>query len=355
MGIPPNLIARHLCELLPMQIQARVFGDHAFVSQYGRLSRTALTIGGRVSIDQHVLITAVRRLLAGQGAQKLKDISGDQLTVMLDHGTVVLKELGGKDRKQQIALPDLAALSPSLDQRVQALKRLIDSFGPTAPDFSAMMIAAENREITDDEFADLIDERINGFAFHKAQIEAAHQTDRIQLADIVPDSLHYYEHFCGPAPSLIPPEEYIAITLPAYRQQLLRRNLVEGLEICLLGALRDDLTPASWSCNIPDDDMWKALQAIDTRANPFVALGVLDIAITRQHDSRYESLASEIIVELGKDTLLRPDGVDCYEILPLLLSSHSTVSMCWKGVHYVHLSGSACAHGCMPVYSCNRL
>jgi hypothetical protein len=75
--------------------------------------------------------------------------------------------------------------------------------------------------------------------------------------------------------------------------------------------------PAAWTSHVSDDDMWQALQSIDTRANPFVALGVLDIAITRQHDSRYESLASEIIVELGKDKLLRPDGVDYYEILSL--------------------------------------
>jgi hypothetical protein len=75
--------------------------------------------------------------------------------------------------------------------------------------------------------------------------------------------------------------------------------------------------PAAWTSNISDDDMWNALEAIDTRANPFAALGVLDIAITRQHDSRYEALANEVIIELGKDTLLRPDGVDCYEILPL--------------------------------------
>lgn len=317
MGIPPILIARHLCELLPTQIQARVLTDHAFVSQYGRLSRTALTIGGRVSIDQHVLVAAARRLLAGQGDQELKDISGNQLTVILDHSTVVLKVLGENAQKQQIALPDLAVLSPSPEQRAQALKRMVDSFGPTAPDFSALKTAAENRELTDNEFADLLDERINGFACRKAKIAAAHQTDQIQLADIVPDSLHYYEQFCGPDPSLILPEEYIAVTLPAHRQQLLRRNLVEGLEICLLGALRDDLTPASWTSNIPDDDMWEALQTIDTRANPFAALGVLDIAITRQHDSRYETLAREKIIELGKDKLSRPDGVDCYEILPL--------------------------------------
>lgn len=317
MGIHPILIARHLCELLPKQIQARVLGDHAFVSQYGRLFRTALTIGGRVSVDQHELVAAARRLLGGQGNQKLKDISGSQLSVMLDHGTVVLKVVGQKDQEQLIALPDLSVLSPSLEQRVQALKRMVDSFGPAAPDFSALETAAEDRELTDEEVVDLLEERSTGFAAYKVRIEMAHRADRVEVDDIVPDSLRYYELYCGPDPRLLPPEEYLSVVLSTYRQQLLQRNLLKGLEICLLGAHRDDLMPAAWTSHVSDDDMWQAVQAIDTRANPFAALGVLDIAITRQHDSRYMTLASQTVVELGKNQLLRPDGMDSYEILPL--------------------------------------
>ena len=317
MRVPLILIARHLCELLPSLIQTRVFGDHAFVSQYGRLSRTALTIGGRISVDQHELVTAARRLLAGQANQELKDLSGNQLTVKFDRSTVVLKVFGENDQEQQIALPDLTILSPNLDQRVHALKCLIDSFGPTAPDFSALITVAANRELTDEEIADLLEERSAGFASYKVRIEMAHTTDRIEVDDIVPDSLRYYELYCGPDPRLLPPEEYLSAVLPAYRQRLLQRNLLKGLEICLLGALRDDLMPAAWTSHVSDDEMWQTLQSINTRANPFAALGVLDIAITRQHDSRYKSLASEIMVELGKDKLVRPDGVDCYEVLHL--------------------------------------
>lgn len=245
MKIPSILIARHLCELLPSQIQTRIFGDHAFVSQYGRLSRTVLTIDGRVSIDQHELVAAARRLLAGQGDQKLKDTSGNQLTVTLDRSTVVLKVLGEKDQEQQIALPDLAVLSPSFDQRVQALKRMIDSFGPAAPDFSALTTAAGNRELTDEEIADLLEERSTGFASHMVRIEMAHRGHQVEVDDIVPDSLRYYELYCGPDPRSLHPEKYLSEVLPSYRQRLLQRNLLKGLEICLLGALRDDLMPAA--------------------------------------------------------------------------------------------------------------
>ncbi len=317
MRIAPILIARHLCDLLPSQVRTRVLGDHAFVSRYGQLSKTIMTVGTTVSIDQLELFAVVRRVLAGKGSQKLTDISGRVLLVTSDQDTVALKDAGQNDQIPLVALPDLIVLSPSHDRRTHALKRMIDSFGPTAPDFSALQIAAESRELTDQEIADLLEERSIGFAAHRARVAMAHESNRIYVDDIVPNSLRYYEDFCGPDPGPLVPEEYLTVALPSYRRQLLERNLVRGLEICLLGALRDDLMPAAWTSNISDDDMWNALQSIDTRANPFAALGVLDIAITRQNDSRFKTLASETMIELVKDPLLRPDGLDCYEILPL--------------------------------------
>lgn len=79
MGIDRALIARHLCDILPSQVQARVLGDHAFTSQYGPLSRTIVTIGAGISIDQLELLAAVRRVLAGKRNQSVNDVSGRQL------------------------------------------------------------------------------------------------------------------------------------------------------------------------------------------------------------------------------------------------------------------------------------
>ena len=83
-------------------------------------------------------------------------------------------------------------------------------------------------------------------------------------------------------------------------------------------------------------------------SNPFAAFGVLDIAITRQQDPRYKTLASEMMIELGKDQLLRPDGVDCCDILHLFTQLTLDQSTCLKAVRYGTRLGNACAHGCMP-------
>lgn len=317
MRIPPILIARHLCDLLPSQVRTRVLADHAFVSQYGHILKTIITIGGSLSIDQVELFSAARGALAGKGNQSLKDILGRQFLVTSDEDTVSLKSVGKQDQELTVALPDLIVLSPSRDHRTRALKRMIDSFGPVTPDFSAFQVTAESRELTDNEVAELFSERSKGFEAYRTQLAIAHESDRIRVDDIVPHSVGYYETFCGPDPHGVLPEKYLTGVLPAYRQQLLKRNLARGLEICLLGALRDDLMPGVWTSNISDDEMWSTLEAIEARTNPFVALGMLDIALARQHNNRYKALAAELVAMLGQDQLLRPDGVDGYEILPL--------------------------------------
>lgn len=317
MEIDRALIARYLCDLLPSRVQARVQGDHDFMSQYGLLSRTIVTIGAGISIDQGELMEAARRALAGQGNQSVKDVSGHEFLVVSDHGTVVLKGMVEEELKQLTDLPDLMVLSPCREDRTRAFNRVIDRLGPTAPDFSVLQMAIGERELTYAETAGLLEEICIGFEAHRARIVAAHNLDQIKIDDVVPDSLSYYERFCGPNPRSAMPEEYLAEVLPAYRKKLLGGNIARGLEICLLGALRDDLVPTAWAGDISDDDMWSALEEIDTRGNLFLLLGILDIAITRQRDERYKTLASETMSKLVQEQLLRPDGVDCYEILPL--------------------------------------
>ncbi|MEO8325886.1 MAG: hypothetical protein ABI618_08560, partial [Nitrospirota bacterium] len=223
----------------------------------------------------------------------------------------------GKDPRILAPLGQFLILSPDKDTRIQAINKLMDWLGPTAPDFSVLLMAAEEREITDAETEDILEEMINGFEAHRTRIAAAHNGGQLQLDDIVPDSLSYFERFCGPNPRGKSPEEYLTKILPSYGKQLLHRNLKRGLEISLLGALRDDLLPTTWTANVPDDEMWDALKSIDMQGNLFGNLGTLDIAINRQHDERYRTLADEIMTNLLQGQLLRSDGVDCFELLPL--------------------------------------
>ena len=276
-----------------------------------------MTFAAGPSMDQGELFAAIRQALARHEDQRVKDNDGNDVLVIFKNDTILLKMMVEKELKILGELGDLMILSPDRNTRMRALNNILDCLGPTAPDFSALHRAAEEREVTDEEAGNLLEERSSGFEAHRTRITTAHNGGQLQLDDIVPDSLSYFERFCGPNPGGISPEEYLTKILPSYREQLLNRKLGRGLEICLLGALRDDLLPTAWTANVTDDEMWNALESIDMQGNLFGLLGTLDIAINRQHDERYKTLADEIMNNLLQEQLLRPDGVNCYELLPL--------------------------------------
>ncbi len=218
---------------------------------------------------------------------------------------------------REFRLPELAILSSRPDKRMQVLGQLLDQLGPAAPDFSALRQAAEERELSDDEVGELLAERYDGVAALQARAAAAFEEKTPGLDELVPDALGYYERFCGPDPAAAGPDAYLTTVLPTYRQELLRRDLARGLDICLLGGLRDDLMPGAWTGHLSDGELWDTLSACDPSRDPVSLLGALDIALYRQHDGRYQDFAEDAVKKLVEETFPRPDGTDVYELLPI--------------------------------------
>jgi hypothetical protein len=106
--------------------------------------------------------------------------------------------------------------------------------------------------------------------------------------------------------------------LPTYRKDLIRRDLIQGLDISLIGSLRDDLSPGLWTEQLSDDEIWNALDVCKPDRQPFSLLGALDIALGRQHDGRYYAFAADAVQKLLKDEFPRPDGINTYELIPML-------------------------------------
>src|SRR4029453_10636372 len=157
--------------------------------------------------------------------------------------------------------------------RTRALRHLIDHLGPTAPDFSTLLTKAVEYELSDGEIGELFAERANSVAALQARASAAFNTNQVTLEKLVPNSFAYFERFCGPSLSDIEHEEYFRTVLPQYRKDLIRRDPVRGLDICLQGALRDDLMPGAWTEHLSDDELWEALVVCDPWCDPFALLG----------------------------------------------------------------------------------
>lgn len=331
------LLAEYLGNLQPFHVRNRLLCDETFGAHFGLVSRMVITLGGEVHVDQPKLFATVRRTLVDQQDVSLMDADGHELVVKVGQGRVFL-ESPSIGRKLQ--LNELMVLSPNQEERTRTLRHLIALFGPTAPDFSALLTKAVECELSDEEVGELFTERVSGVAALQSRATAAFNTNQATLENLVPDSLAYFECFCGPNPDDVDHEEYYRTVLPQYREDLIRRDPVRGLDICLQGALRDDLMPGPWTKNLNNDELWDALTACGPWRDPFALLGALDIALGRQHDKRYRAFAEEAVKKLVEEEFTRPDDVDTYELLPLWaelvlnringLEGGALRSPCWK-------------------------
>lgn len=310
-----ELIAKYLWNHQPYPVRRRLLENKDFISSYNLRPNAVIKIGGKIRMNQNEILPAIRQALEQKRSVSLSDLDGKKHFVRLDQGHLHCESAS---KELEARLDDFLILSPNREVKTKKLKQLIDTLGPMAPDFSGLISEAEKGELSYDQAYELLYEFSCGVAALQNHAKSAFNSQQATLENLVPSSLAYYDYFCGPNPGNLDPEEYFGSVLPSYRKALIQRNIVDGLDVCLQGALRDDLMPGDWTIGYTDDELWDSLEASDPFRDPFALLGALDIALYRQKDERYGSFAEKALTTLVKDEFPRNDGIDVYELLPML-------------------------------------
>ena len=292
-----------------------------FADRCGFSVRQTFTIGTGVGLLTSDLFATAKEVLATKEKTAVQDTAGNDVLVDLDQEdrNVVIKWSDAQAVSHEVQIPDLTLLSPSGEARVAALLDIMERLGPTATDLRPLLENIESRETNRHELDAIFDESANGVAALQARL-----VGRIQgglgftATDIVPPSVSYFERFAGPCPVTRQPEVYLHEVLVPYRRALLDRHFSAGLDICCLGAVRDDLMPGPWVGSLDDDAVWKALSSCQVKANPFSLLATLDLALYRQGDPRFREFAADAVATLSAENFGKRDGPDMYGILHVL-------------------------------------
>lgn len=309
-------VANYLFQLQPLSIRRRLKEDVDFISRFQIDLPIAVTVGGSVRVDERKLFAAARRALATRQDCTVEDVEGRPVSVIVRENEIRLMH----ERDNQafdIGFSELCLLSPRREERQSAAQQILRLTGPTGADLPMLSAESLKRGLNDDEMAKVLSEVVHGVSARQARAQKLLESDRATLSDLVPSEISYYARFCGPPPDDMDPDAYITHTLQLHRKELLRRDLRRGLDICLVGALRDDLLPTGWVQQVGDDDLWEALVFAQPARNPFSLLAAIDIALGRQHDERYLAFARDALIKILQPTLDRPDGLDCYELLSI--------------------------------------
>ena len=295
--------------------------DVEFARRCGFETNRVFLIGPDTKLVNSKLFAAAREVLVTKQESVVQDVAGKDVSVDLqgEDQHVVVKWAGSEGVTQQTQMPDWALLSPNREVRRDAFGTIIDRLGPTAKDFRELLNTIGSRELTDQELAAIFEESANGVAAVQARlIQKIQQGSSFDVTDLVPQSLSYFERFAGPNPDAREPEVYFRDLLVPYRKALLTHDVRVGLDICCLGALRDDLTPGQWIIDLADDAVWDVLSSCQATSNPFSLLGTLDVALYRQADERFREFAAAAVAMLLDERFGQQEGLDIYSLLQTL-------------------------------------
>lgn len=310
------LLGNLFLKQLPENLSNGVLSQHPdFAERCGFRLQQSITVDG-VGIDVSVLFKAVRKAFRTGKPEDIADAEGvKRLSIVADvrSGEVAVTwDENGHERGARI--PTLGVLAPSKEARIRALEEARRRYGPTF-DLAPFVRSAEKRALAAKQASVVLEEGARGVAWRQRGLaDKIREGGGLTIADLVPSEVSYYERFCGPDPDGKELEQYIRDVLIPYRRTLLERDLAQGLQICLLGALRDDLSPGEWTRSADREEIWGVLSSGLPTRTPFWLLGALDTALYHLEDPRFRDFAAEAVDMLLDENLKRDEAPDIYEV-----------------------------------------
>ena len=311
-----TLLGHLFLKQLPESLRNGVLSQHPdFAERCGFRLQQSISVED-VGIEAPVLFKAVRRAFRTGKPVVIADTEGARkLNVGSDpkSGEVAVT-WNEKSRKREARIPTLGILAPSKELRTRALDEARRRYGPTF-DLSCFVRTAQKRALRAKQASVVLEEGAHGVARRQKDLaDKLRDSAGLTVEDFVPSDVSYYERFCGPDPDGKELDQYVRDSLIPYRKTLLERDLAQGLQICLLGALRDDLNPGEWTRKADREEVWGVLASGLPTRTPFWLLGALDTALYHLEDSRFRDFAAEGVDMLLDGNLMREEEPDAYQV-----------------------------------------
>ncbi|MYB35866.1 MAG: hypothetical protein F4Y26_00420 [Gammaproteobacteria bacterium] len=298
-GLDPEVravVGRLFLECLPDGLQARLANEYpAIAKDSGLAFGKVMAIAGQVRVWETELVGAAKRAFEKAAMSTLSDLAGSEVRLdLVDDARLELDWTRSGGERRRMAVPALTLVCEEGSFREKAAKELLGRFGGTASgECQRLLKQAGSRKLSNDELSVILGEEANGVAAVQWRLARKIKVgwEELNLDDLVPSRMSYWERFCGPVPSDEGIDAYLAGCLVPYRRGLIEDDIAGGLDICCLGALRDDLSPGLWVEDIDGDTLLKAVGSIQVGGSPMALLGLLDIAVHRVEDKRFKDLA----------------------------------------------------------------
>lgn len=308
-------ITKIILKSFPETLLDRLSENEAFVTSTDLTSIRYSDLG---TFDHEQVLAVLRSAHEGECAVTLVNDDGVEFELeRLDEG-VRVAPLGSEQTGRFV--PELQFLDPVVDVRLNALEETIAACQPLLISESHWQSILAERVLSENELAQLVSDIRQSPSEFIAGLAQKWRSGNINSDDLFPKSLSYYEALVGPCPTGQNAESYINDVLVPHQKQLINRSLDIGLRYILPANIDRRMSLSELVAEQSSDALLEALTAYTHSENPFVIVGVLEIALSRHNDhERFGEVAEEIANRLVEGSLSEEGGSNYYKLAASLI------------------------------------
>jgi hypothetical protein len=312
-----RFVALSVVEMQPETIQNRLLTDKEFLSHANIRVGTYAGIG---EFEHEEIVAALVTAHETRGLVTVRTKKGKSVRLERTSQGVKVYFTDKNEQEQTALISEFSLLDPDPAIRINAYRLMQKEYWPALLGSDKWLTILDSRPLVEAEL-DLLLEATDSCPKHVyKKIDQKWRSGSINVLDLIPSSIPYYECLIGPPPFALEVDQWISQQLLPYHRLLLDNDLVSGLAFALPTSLHGDITVNHITVHRSNDDMWNAIQEIGQIDTPFALLGVLQIALPRSSDERFKTLAAAVIERLCAPELIGRDGIDTYKLMAPLLA-----------------------------------
>jgi hypothetical protein len=281
-------------------LQSDVMSDGRIAKKFDIPTHRPANLGPDISLPQNRLLTAFRRVLAGQPARPLIGDDGRRIKAtirIVDNGIAQIK-IG----QRVLAFAYAGLLSPDHKQRLEFLERYLKERTVSDVYANELRVKLQASELSDDEFLSVVETLLTSQESFVQSVRGKVAAGDLTNSDLLPDDARYWDNLIAPWEGSKTLEEFLRKECEAERAVVMAQNPLRAFYTSSLSYCSPALLPVEKFRTVAAEVALQCMDRAASLADHFAVAGAFEICADRlTTDRRFEAAGVKLLDQLLGD------------------------------------------------------
>jgi hypothetical protein len=276
-----SILAQKALELIPPLISRALLESTTFCDEYSLQTDGVISFSGvKTQFQQSDLFAAIRKVLSGTESVVVFDIEEKEWELkQVDNYEEGLTTLALFQDKQQLDLPNFAALSPDSPKRLRFFDQAALDVNLPNTVIETWRSILLNRALKNDEFEPFQNEFLETPMSIMQSLHNEIASGQIKISTLVPHSRRYFERLVGSYDGSSSIQDYATGNGKSHLAQLALWHPYDGFLLSLYLSSHSSLTAEINVERLGNEDLIRALDFLDKYGDRISQLGAIEVGL----------------------------------------------------------------------------